>query len=466
MENDEGRRGVTVPMWLEMPPGAGRLAEATAWLAARSAARGHTVIDPTRPSPQVAFGLGMSLINLADDVDIEIGRCWLWVAASMGHARSSAELAREIVENGGGAAPGIPAGEILAALAEWNRRGRAAEGMQKPSPPYPTRQAFSPPVGEDPFELEADEEAARAEPGPGAVVVPRVGDANSREGREISKRLAHVVGHRLPFRGRIPDPGVLSERFLTRFPWAPGLARYLEGQFSLLRSSGLTHPKLPPLLLVGPSGCGKTTMLEWLATECGFPSLTVPVGGTSDSAGITAVARGWVTAQASAPLQLIADSSSANPCIILDEVEKGVSERESRNGSVMGALLAMLQPPSEGYRDVFLMAEVDLSHITFLASANSLAPLSDAFRKRFLVQPVAAPGPEHFEAILPGVIENEAKRLGVRSEMLPWLSRDDRAWMKSVFIGSNGSIRQLEQAHRVLIGDRAADEAMAMRRPN
>lgn len=476
MVQEVGNRSHPVPMWLEPPPGAERLAEALAWLAARSSAMGHTLVDPVSPSSEGAFGLGISLVNEAGGGDAEIGRCWLWVAASLGHPRAAAELVREIMHRGTASAPGMSAQSLMAVLGEWHQRARTAEALRQaapasPLPPIPPRRqgrggfrAIQDPMGEDPFEPEPEE--LPIAPEHGRIVIPRIGDADSREGRDISKRFAHVIGRRLPFRGRMPDPGDLSERFQARFPWAPGLARYLEGQFSLLRASGVAYPKLPPLLLVGPSGCGKTTMLEWLAAECQLPHVTVPVGGTSDSAGLTAVARGWVTAQASVAVNAFADFNAANPAIVLDEVEKGVSDVANRNGSVMGALLAMLQPTSEGYRDVFLMAEVDLSHVTFLASANSLAPLSDPFRKRFLVQPVPAPGPEHFDAILPGVVENEARRLGVRSEFLPWLSRDDKAWLKSVFVGAGGSIRQLEQAHRILIGDRAAEEAMAMRRPN
>lgn len=194
--------------------------------------------------------------------------------------------------------------------------------------------------------------------------------------------------------------------------------------------------------------------------------MTIPVGGTSDSAGLAAVARGWITTQVSAPVQLMADHHCCNPALILDEIDKGVSDISNRNGSVMGVLLSILQPPAEGYRDACLMANVDISQITYLASANSLAPLTDTFRKRFIVQPVPAPSPDHFDVILPGVIENEATRLGVRPEMLPWVSQEDRAWLKTAFVGSGCSIRQLEQAYRVLSGERAAEDAMAMLRPH
>ena len=304
---------------------------------------------------------------------------------------------------------------------------------------------------------------ARRKSGDSVVAIPRIGDADSREGAALAKRFADVIGQPLPLVGRVPDPGPFADKFTKSFPWAGSLVRYLVGQFALLRASGAKRPKLPPLLLAGPSGCGKSTICEWLAQELGLPSLTVVAGGASDSAGLNATSRGWSTATPAAPVLAMAENNVANVAVIVDEIEK--STTDPKNGSVSGALHAMLQPPSGGWVDSCLMAPVDLSHIAWMATANRLDGLPDSLVKRFLVMPVPAPGLEHFDAILPGVISQEAGRLGVDERMLPWIGRDDRAWLQGVF-GRRLSIRDLQTAFRVWLGARAAEESAAMARPN
>jgi hypothetical protein len=452
---DSGRIG-GLARWFEAPPESGTLRAACRELVGLSASIGDGQIasaaeQAARPSAESAFGLGAALLNCGEPEKADLGRCWLWVAAALGHERAIADIARELAAEAASPAPRVPVGQIAAALAAWL-------GGQRPAPvPWRGGMVRAADEAEDdgPEEAEVD----------GVVVVRRIGDADSREGRDLSKRYAHLIGKRLPRRGEMPDPHKLSADFVAKFPWAEILARYLEGQFALLRSSGNRHPRLPPLLLVGPSGCGKTTMLEWLCAYCGLPSMTVPVAGTSDAAGLGAVARGWVTAQVSAPVQLMADHGCCNPAMILDEVDKGVSDMSNRNGSVMGVLLSMLQPPAEGYRDSCLMSEVEMNEITFLATANTLDTLSLPFRRRFLALPVPAPRAEDFGAILPGALEQVAAKLGIDQRMLPWFGRDEKEWLRSVFL-RRLNIGDLNTALRVLVGELAAQESAAMRRPH
>jgi hypothetical protein len=297
---------------------------------------------------------------------------------------------------------------------------------------------------------------------PGRVVIPRLGDPGSQQGLELAKRFVGVIGRPLPYRGQAPDLHAIARELEDRWPWATGLARWVEGQLALVVRSAGTRIRLPNLVLVGPSGCGKTTILEWLAARCDVPSVTIAVGGTADSGGIAAIPRGWQTTQPSAPVRAFADTGCCNPCVVLDEMEKGVGDLANRNGSAMGALLAMTDPSESGYHDPCLLANVDLSQITWLASVNTLLPLAPALRDRFLPQVVPPPGPEHFDRILPGVIEAAARKLNVPIEFMPFVSRTDRAWMKTAFEGSGCSIRTLQKAYAIVSGERAREEAQAM----
>lgn len=449
------------PMWLESPPDGERLRNALDALARLCG------LDPALPpGPRDAFDRGMAGIRSGSPDVVERGRNWVWVAAAMGVPGAVDELVLQIARSGPACRAAPPAHALFALVGDWlqhrpadparPRRGSLPHRVDASD--YPEFEEALPDMPEDPVDVR-DASAGR-------VVIEAIGDPLSKDGRAISKRFQHFIAVPMAFKGHIPDPADLCRDFLERFPWAPGMARYLRGQFALLRTSGGTFPTLPSLLLVGPPGCGKTTMLEWISSYCGFPTMTLPIGGTTDSGGLAAVVRGWDTARASAPVQLMADQECANPCLILDEIDKGVHDTTNKNGSVAGTLLAMLRPPAEGYRDPFFMAPVDISHVTFMASANSLAPVSQSILGRFIVQRVEAPGPQHFDRILEGVTVSSAQRLCVPPEMLPWITPGDRAWLKSVFVRGRCDIRSLEQAHQILVGDLAAEEEMAMRRPH
>lgn len=439
-------------------------------------------------SPDGAMEVWSNLSMIEGEDQEEISYCWLWLAASFGSPDAAGVLARTILEKADELVDRMPPEQVAKLAGFWlkkadskSRRGFEPLGGDVPRRLRRTPNFATPETADDDEDPSSVSRASLEKSGDGVgnrvigglkslrkgvVVVDHIGDASSREGKEISKRYERIIGHRLPFKGQIVDPMEVKREFLETFPWAENVARYISGQFALLRGSGNENPKLPPLLLVGPSGCGKTTMLEWITKKCGFPSTTIAVGGTHDAAGLPAVTRGWQTTRASAPVQLMMESGCCNPAIILDEVDKGSNERNAMNGSVQGAALAMLQPPSGSYTDGCLMAPVNLSHVTFMASANDLTALSEPLRKRFIVLKINSPSPEHFDHLLPGVIANEARRLGIDPVMMPWHSDSEEEWLRQTFISEGCSIRTLETAYRLLSGELAAEEAQMMQRPN
>jgi len=429
-------------------------------------------------APMTARTLAMSM--LADGLQ-EHAMNWLWWAASGGDDQaailfiSNLEIFTQANE--------VPAQKAVIILAAWARH-KALSRQRSPEPPMTPaparRNPHLPPEGpavkskassafksEDnsgslnassSIGLDDDEEETAPEPQDGVVVVSRVGDANSNVGADISRRVSHILARKLPFSGQMPHAAVFAQEFKQKFPWAPGLARYLQGQLAQAQINGSRRLVVRPLLLVGPPGCGKTTMAEWLTKRLGLYSVTIPVGGTSDSAGLVAVSRSWATAQPSAPLGAFMEGCVANPVLILDEIDKTTPEAGARNGSVSAALLSLMSPSDGGYRDAWLQANIDVSYISWLATANSLSAIPAHLQDRFIIQPVPAPKEEHFDVILSGVSERYANKMRIDPRFLPFLSKTDISWLKKAFL-DGGSIRSLDTAFSLLSGERAIHEA-------
>lgn len=426
----------------------------------------------------------------------DLARSFLWVAGSMGDEGSRLELAREISAESQSDEPRRAPAYLNHLVVRWlnsspvarapevkverlrhlrnlaEARSDFLRAVDEPSTEVGSEdfsddeQSDIPPemlrrISEaEPSHIDALERALSR----GAVVCKKIGDRNSKEGRDIHDRYGHIIGKRLSYSGSIDEPAVIAREMRDTFPWASDVARYIAGQLALLRNSAEDALKLPPLLLVGPPGSGKTRMLEWLCERLDASWQTISCGGIADSGGMGAVSRGWSSSRPSAPVQAMAEMECANPVLILDELEKG-SEVGSRNGSVIATLISMMQNRGAFYDSCFL-STVDISRVSFVATANELSVLPPALCDRFVVFRVPRPSEEHFDSLITGVRRAEAARLGVHEEMLPWLSQGDTAWLRSAFASSGCSIRALEHAHRLILGERAAEEMEMAMRPN
>lgn len=289
--------------------------------------------------------------------------------------------------------------------------------------------------------------------GTGRVVLHEIGDPKSKDGLELQKRFKHVVGVELPYAGVMPAPGEIAARIIARWPWATDAARFIEGRMALMRHAFSDFVRLPPILLEGETGSGKTTIALELAEAIGVHSTLISCGGVADSGGLVATTRGWTTNRPSAPFLAMAQSGVANPVVVLDELDKGTPAR-SQNGSVWASALSMLEK-SDRYNDSCLQADVDLSAITFLATANNSKVLPEELRDRFVVIKIPRPRPEDFPIVLKGALEEEAKALRTDVDLLPGLDRDDRAFLRDIFARQRNSLRTFRKAIAMMLAEKA-----------
>ncbi len=288
----------------------------------------------------------------------------------------------------------------------------------------------------------ARENAQQTDLSKGAVVVFRaIGNDSTSEGKRVGKEFEKLLKVPLPL-PPVPDLTRVRKRLADEFPYAVAVIDDL-----LKRLVGRKHVHFRPTVLVGKPGCGKTRLVRRLCEELALRFELVSCGGLSDSA-IGGTPRRWSSGEPSIAVLAVRRHHTAGPVVVLDEIEKVGTSRY--NGAVHDVLVGLFeQETSSRWFDPYVQSACDLSHISWLMTANTTATVSPVLLDRCRVIMFPEPGPDQLDVLAPRILERLYVDAGHDARWAAALEHYELAALGEHWRG--GSIRKLQQLLEALV---------------
>lgn len=195
---------------------------------------------------------------------------------------------------------------------------------------------------------------------------------------------------------RIPDRFDLS-KLRHSFPNFSEVSDFIARQVELCRLSPKRLAAFQPLLLLGDPGIGKTRYFFEVSRMLELEFVVVQCGGVTANFVLSGSCTSWHGGKPGKVHTTLRDGTTANPIILLDEIDKlsGASDYDPH-----GPLYQLLEKKTARvFVDESIDLPMDCSHITWVATANALPAIPEAILSRLVVIEVPSPTPEQIPQI-------------------------------------------------------------------
>lgn len=194
--------------------------------------------------------------------------------------------------------------------------------------------------------------------------------------------------------------------------------------------------RLKPILLVGPAGNGKSRLVRRLGEVLGLLVYRVDGSSSTDAVGYGGTPKAWSNTIPCAPARAICQALTGNPIVMVDEIDR--TNTSEHNGRLVNAILPHLERETScRFRDSSLDAELDLSWVNHIATANAVENLPAPLRDRYRIVKMPSPRLTDLPVLAANVVREMASEAGEEG-FAQALATDEldviaRAWSRAGF---------------------------------
>lgn len=213
------------------------------------------------------------------------------------------------------------------------------------------------------------------------------------------------------------------------------------GELALLRKKRLS---VPPILLVGGPGVGKTHFTHDLAKALQRPVVRHSMDADHTASSLSGSARHWSSTNTGTVFDSVCMSERADPIILIDEVDKSVAGADGNRKDPLHPLLSLLEPVSAtAFTDLSAGITFNASHITWIATANSLRPISIPILSRFRVFEIRPPSAPDALSLAEAIVRQKHAAMAIEGFKPP--SRKVAVWL--AHLTPRAQLRALDEAY-------------------